>query len=172
MTPKLSMRRNWNIIIKPRPQYSRTLSLSGTATPSNESSRTKSRKQGPSLTRHPCDPQTEPPRRNTAQCAVTARSRGPWLSPRCRGTDEREWILTRASKEEIGAQGVDFDVTAAPAKGFQQIHLTQRASRNQHPRSAASTTIDRICQGKEQIGARGRSIFTWTAAGFRETLPH
>ena len=31
-------------------------------------------------------------------------------------------ILTRASIEEIGTQGIDFDVAVALAKGFPQIH--------------------------------------------------
>ena len=70
------------------------------------------------------------------------------------------WILTRASMEEIGAQGVDFDVAAASVKGFPQIHTHPQASRNQHPESVASTTKARIRRGKEQIGARGRSSFT------------
>ena len=107
----------------------------------------------PLHTRHHCYPRTTPPRRNTTSQRRRRPTRGPRSSPLSRGQEEEEGNLTEASKEGIGAKGVDFAVAAALAKGLPRFQLT--TSNSQPPEPKDNTKRDaghRNQKGIEQIG--------------------
>ena len=120
----------------------------------------------PLHTRHHCFPRTTPPRRNTTSQHRRRPNRGPRSSPVSRGQEEEEGNLTEASKEGIGAKGVDFAVAAALAKGLPRFQLTTSSSQPPEPKDS-TTPATGIRRGPSRSGKMRRAFSTRRRCGPR-----